>query len=181
MPIIYTPDQQAQIDAANTAVKNATTALNNAKANVTAQYNNLNNLFADARLSPYYYHRAGDGSLTAQLAVGQMDRHSCYASNPTIRLQPCIDAVSRFNTGYGDYTSAFAAQTAAQNNLNSANSALATLMTTLNNSPNVIQQQNSSTTSITSAAATQRAKWILFGLIALAIVVAAIFFAKKSI
>lgn len=178
--ITYTADQQARMTAAQKAVDVAQYALNNAQANQTNLYNAMANAFADGSLASGVYSLPGDHSLSSQLSVGLMDSNSCKRDAWTglLKSSKCPSAVSTFNQSYINWQGSSAGVTSAQTALATAKAAQKTLLDAIAlevaNDPNVI----ANTAAAVAAQNIQRTKWILFGLIALSVVVVAIFFSK---
>lgn len=183
MPTVsYTPDQQAAIDKATAAIKTAEANVTAAQNNVNALYHVMDNAFGAGGLSPSDYNKPA--SLPAQLAIGRMDVHSCKRDPifGTYMSANCPKDVAAFNQAYSNWQGASAAVSAANAALNTAKNNLTTLVSSfadINANDPALQQANAiAIANATAAQKKEQAKWILFGLITLVIVVAALIFAK---
>lgn len=184
MPSVsYSPEQQASIDKATALVKAAENAVTAAQNNVNARYHDMENAFGAGSLSPQCYNKPS--SLTSQLSIGNMNKQSCKKNILTpsnLNCPKCPDQVSAFNQAYSNWQgakagvdSANAALTTAKNNLTNLINSIAAI----NANDPAIQQANQ--VAVANAIAQQKkeqAKWILFGLIALVIITAALLFTK---
>lgn len=186
MPTVsYTADQIAQINKAKAAVTAAESGVTAAQNAVNAAYTVMDNAFGAGSLSPQCYNKPA--SLPAQLSIGHMDPKSCKKSVISLNLSnltcpKCPDQVSAFNQAYSNWqgsqagvTSANTALTTAKNNLKSLLDSIAAQNA---NDPAIQQANQVAVAEATAAQKKEQSKWILFGLIALAVVIAALYFAK---
>lgn len=171
--IVYSPAQQAQLDAANKAVADAQANLLSYTNAVNSEYNSMNSVFGNVNKNCY---KNLPQSLTQQLSIGNMDGNSCctHVWHSSAEVNACHKSVSDFNYYFNNWKSYSAQVVIAKSNLDTAQKALQNLTNTLNQDPNVASQINANA----QMAQTTKSKWLFFG-IAVIIIAAAAFFVGK--
>jgi hypothetical protein len=170
--IKYTAAQQAQIDRAQKDINTAKALYDKAKADADSSYGPAGEAF-----NKVDHYNGKPGTLDEQLAIGTMDLHSCRYG---IHVSECQGAVVNFNNAFFRWKTNTENAQKASANLASANAAMSTLLTTLGKDPDIIAQQSAANIVAGKMQDTMKSKWVIFGIIAIIVIVGAILISRRS-
>ena len=182
----YTPEQQIRIDAANEKVANAQTAYDSAVSSKNDSYNQLKSLFNSSISNKDCYSVVSGGTADAQIAWGTANLGSCKKKlNGNLKCPNCPHDVSAFNGEYANYKTRIDAIGQKEGELNTAKAELDTLLTNIGTEvANDPQNQLDLATTTAEAEAqgkTLKTKWLIFGILAVVLIIGIGFFYFKVI
>lgn len=176
--IVYTPAEQAQLDAVNKAVIDAQNTLQGYKNAVTSAYNSMATEFSNVSGSCY---KSKPSSLEGQLSYGSMNVGSCcnHTTHTNATVNACKNGVGNFNYYWNAWKSAQANVVSAQNALNVALATQKSVTDSVNSNADVTSQAATNLASTVAEGQAKNTQKLFFGIITVIIVLVAVYVGFK--
>lgn len=178
--VVYSPAQQAQLDALQKAAADAQKSLNTALTALNNEWSGspVQNSTGYSILSWLSEMKKCDTNATITRGAN-LDVSSIKYDQNLFKSHTCNNRLVALNTALAEYKILQSNYATANSSFNAAQKAVTDYLTTLTHDPNVIAQQQAQEAAITAAGA-QRTKTIMYIIIAVVIIVIAYFLLKRT-